>query len=701
MTSAKKNILFRVYFVFLFLCLFGAAVVFRIWKLQVQEGAYWDAQADSLTTAVREIDAARGNIYARDNILLATSVPIYEIHVDFKAEGFSGGSYRDNAPRLARGLADLFPDKTAAQWRRTLDRGRQQQKRYFLLRRNVSYTQLKTLRTLPIFNRGQFRGGIIVEQHSKRQLPFRKLAARTIGHSRRNAPNVGIEGMYNEHLRGVRGVRLMQRISGGVWKPLNSDNEIEPQDGYDVITTLDISIQDVAEHSLEKRLSEHNAEQGCAILMEVATGEIRAIANLKLGEDGVYREVYNYAVGASTEPGSTFKLHSLMAAIEDGHVLPDDSVDTGKGRHYWTGRYAMDDSKRGGYGRISVRRAFAVSSNIGISKVIHRSYQGNPQAFVDRLRTMHVGEKLGLKIKGEGSPLIKDTDNKSWSRTTLPYMSIGYESRFTPLQILAFYNAVANNGVLVRPRFVSAIQENGRMIEQFNPVVIDSAICSPATITAAREMLEQVVQEGTGTKLRHSQYRIAGKTGTARVAQNNKGYIDPKYQASFVGYFPADRPRYSCMVVVYAPSNDVYYASEVAAPIFKDIADKVYATRFDLQNHDHDTLAPLLAHPPAKPGPVHYTRLAYAGLSMGPAFLDGLEGWVKVSGRSGKLKGKKIEQPEGRVPDVRGMGLRDAVYLLENAGLQVSVTGRGRVVTQSPEPGAEFQRGQAAAIALN
>lgn len=703
MGETKKDILWRVYLIYIFFCLFGLAIIVQICRLQFVQGEYWRSQADSLTTRYFKIEPSRGNIYSVDGSLLATSVPIYELRIDFKAEAMTSKTFTEKVDSLALKLSTLFGDKSFLEYKRILKEGRRDRDRFFLLKKNVSYNQLKKVREFPIFRAGRYKGGLIVEQSSKRERPFNMLAARTIGYKKHDVAPVGLEGSFDEYLKGKSGLRLMQKISGGIWKPLNDDNEIDPQDGYDVNTSIDINIQDVAENALLKELQRHNAESGCAVLMEVSTGEIRAIANLKKDNDGIYGEGFNSAIGQSTEPGSTFKLASLLAAIEDGYVDLDDTVDTQGGVVYWTSGRPMKDSHHGGYGRISVKKAFEVSSNVGISKIISKYYSKNPQAFIDRLRKMHVGYELGLQVSGEGKPVLKDTKAKSWSKTSLPYMSIGYECQMTPLQILTFYNAIANNGKMVKPRLVKDITNKGQVIKHFPEEVIADSVLSPSTIAMAREILEGVVQNGTATNVKHSQYKIAGKTGTARIANNKDGYESGgiKYQASFVGYFPADEPKYSCMVVVYAPSNDLYYAAQVAAPIFKEIADKVYSTNLDL--HDElqrdSTLAEGNTHV-IKSGLASKIKKVEAGLGLDNLNVQDGSQWLSFSGKENRTKASEIKIRKNIVPDVSGMGLRDAVYLLESAGLQVTATGRGAVIKQSLSAGVKVVKGQQIIIEL-
>src|SRR5690606_6928859 len=420
---------------------------------------------------------------------------------------------------------------------------------------------------------------------------FNILAARTIGYDREGIQPVGIEGAYSKELRGINGKRLEQKIAGGVWMPISDENEIEPVDGSDVYSTIDVNIQDVAESALMKQLKKHHAGYGCVAVMEVATGEIKAIANLQRVKDSTYYESYNFAVGAATEPGSTFKLPALMAAFEDGYLDLDDMVDTEDGTTKFYDA-VMRDSHKGGYGKISIKESFVKSSNVAISKEINRVYSKDPQKFIDRLNKMYVNKKLGIELAGEGTPYIKNTDDKSWSGITLPWMSIGYEVELTPLNILTFYNTVANNGKMVKPKFVREIRHRGQLVRKIETEVLNPSVCSEKTIKMAKEMLEGVVEEGTAKNLKNEVYKIAGKTGTAQIANKKLGYkykndLKVSHQASFVGYFPADNPKYTCIVVVNAPSKGVYYGNLVAGPIFKEVADKVYATSIEIHKEIH------------------------------------------------------------------------------------------------------------------
>ncbi len=698
MAEKKNDILIRGYLVFAGFILFGLAILARVGYLQISEGEYWRSKADSLTLRYRSIAPMRGNVYASDGSLLATSLPRYDVHVDFRADGMKKDLFNEKVDSLALCLSVLFKDKSKQEYKHLLKEARRDGDRYFLLKRNISYKEHKALRGFPLFRLGKNKGGLIVDQLSRREKPFKLLASRTIGYKLDNkeVESVGIESAFDRYLRGTTGKRLMQRIANGVWKPVNTENEIEPKDGSDVVTTIDLNLQDVAENALLNQLQEHDADMGCAILMEVSTGHIKAIANLKrAGDDDQYREEFNYAIGQGTEPGSTFKLATLMAAMEDGYIDLDDSTDTFGGEMLLAGKIKMRDSHEGGYGRVSVKKAFAVSSNVGISRIAMKYYAKNPQQFIDRLKSMHIADGLSLQIPGESTPRLKNTKEKDWSKVSLPFISIGYESRLTPLQLLTFYNAVANNGKMVQPLFVKEIRNKGHVVEQYKARVISEAICSPGTIQKARKLLEEVVATGTASHIKHAQYSIAGKTGTAQIAQGKDGYKSGKikYQASFCGYFPADQPRYSCIVIVYAPGKDVYYGASIACPVFKEIADKAYA--LDTEMHRELESAPdslFAGYPQSKAGRAKTATLVARNIEVrynGPA-----NGWVNSS--------QQAFTPEyNKVPNVKGMGLRDAIYLLENQGLQVKPVGRGAVTRQSIQPGTKLEKGQQIIIELS
>lgn len=664
-------------------------------NLQYIEGSKWREKAEQLTMAYRNIEAVRGDIYASDGSLLATSIPIYEIRFDANTDALTDKIFNDNVDSLAYLLSQVFSGKSHRQYKSELIAARKKKARYHLIKRNVKYTELKEVKHFPIFRRGKYKGGFIYTQKNRREKPFKVLASRTIGYQR-EGNNVGLEAAYGKELTGIEGKRWEQKIAGGVWKPISDENKIEPIDGSDIYTTIDINIQDVAENALLKQLVEQEADHGCVALMEVSTGEVKAIANLKRNKNGTYSERYNYVIGESTEPGSVFKLAALMVAFEGGYLDLDDMVDTENGTTKFYDR-TMYDSHVGGYGKITVKRAFEVSSNVAVSKLINRIYSKKSQEFIDRLYSMNLNQRLGVEIPGEGSPLIKSTNDPTWSGVTLPWMSIGYETQMTPLQILTFYNTVANDGKMVKPKFVKEIKQRGKLISEYKTETINNAICSKETIRKAKIMLEGVVENGTAVNLKNSVYKIAGKTGTAQIANDKYGYYSEtgkSYQASFVGYFPADNPKYTCIVVVNAPSKNVYYGNLVAGPIFKEVADKVYATSIEI-HHEIDKKENVAKSriPYAKDGYYNDLTTIYNEFEIEKNTIEGSPDWASVStgDKSVQMSEKKIMS--AYVPDVTGMSIRDAVYILENRGMIVKFSGQGEVKKQSIAPKSLIKKG--------
>lgn len=679
---------------YIFIGLFGVAIIARVIQIQFFEGEVWKKKAREMTTAFRSIEAVRGNIFARDGSLLATSVPIYDLHVDMMADGITQKAFDDNIDSLAICLSELFPGRTKKEFIRELRSARRKHERYHFLAKGVRFNQLQKIRKFPLFRLGKYKGGLIAEQINKREFPFRELASRTLGSQREGIKPVGIEGAYNNFLKGVDGKITVQKLTGGIVRPIHDENEVEPKDGSDIYTTLDVNIQDVAHNALLTQLRKQNASHGCLALMEVKTGEIRAIVNLTRKDSGQYQEIYNYVVGEAVEPGSTFKLASLIAVMEDGYADLEDTISTENGTTRFHDR-TMKDSHEGGFGRITLRRSFEVSSNVAISKIIHRYYAKNPQRFVDRLFKMNLNTPLNLEIAGEGTPRIKSPKDKDWSGTTLPWMSIGYETQLTPLQILTFYNAVANDGVMVKPRFVKEIRRKGKVEKVYGPEILNESICSKETIRKAKKMLEGVVETGTATNLRNSTYKIAGKTGTAQVAINGR-YKDKDskvtYRASFTGYFPADDPKYSCIVVVSAPSNNVYYGNAVAGPIFREIADKVYSTSLDIKHEVKPDSAATLFAPLVANGHFPQTQLSMKKLNV-VYQPEGKGEWMEAASSGRKVIAKRVADKETKIPDVTGMHLKDALFLLENKGLSVKIVGRGSVVRQSLAAGSAITKG--------
>ena len=691
--NIRTDILLRVYIAFGLIVLLAFAVLFKLFHVQFVEGAKWRAMADSLSTRFANVEAARGNIYSVDGSLLATSVPEYEIRMDMLAGGIEKDDvFFEKVDSLAAQLSVFFGDKSTKQYSRLLREARDDKARYLLLKRDVTHQDLKAIRKFPIFNLGRYKGGLISVQQNKRILPVQSLAKRTIGYKNKNVQPVGLEGAYSAYIDGESGKRMMQRIAGGVWMPVNQDIEIAPKEGADIISTIDINMQDVAQRALKNQLITSDADHGCVILMEVATGEIRAVANFSKVSTGEYEEQFNYAIAASQDPGSTFKLASYLSLLEDNKVDTNSMVATGDGTYRIPGHTIRDS--HGGIGTVTVKRAFEESSNVAVAKMINAAYQNDQGKFSEHLYKWGLNKKLMLQIPGEGQPVIKNPKNRSWNKKqTLPQMAYGYEMQITPLQMLAFYNAVANDGRYIAPIFVREIRRLGNTVELFKARVINEKIVSDITIKKAQALLEGVVTQGTGKGLASPLYRIAGKTGTAQVADANKGYqVDKKYQASFCGYFPADNPKYSLIVVVNNPRKGTYYAASVAGPVFREIADRVYASDVNMFDALKDQkFTGNLIMPESKIGEKKATQNVYKTFGIKALFAANSD-YVMVD-TNNKIANKDVKIIEGSVPDVNGMGLKDALFVLGNSGLKTLVRGSGRVVRQSLLVGTRVAKG--------
>jgi cell division protein FtsI (penicillin-binding protein 3) len=670
-----------------------------VFFIQFSEGDKWRAQAEKFSTKVFEIEAVRGNIYDVNGSLLATSLPYFEVGMDVNTDAITKKIFNDNVDSLSICLASLFKDKSWKQYRRDLVKARKDHDRWVVLQRDVSYTDLQKMKKFPILRRGKNRGGFIYLQTNKRERPFQFLAARTIGKLNENGTgkSYGLEAAFDSILVGTTGERTMQKIAGGVWRPINSDNEIDPKDGSDIVTTIDINVQDVAENSLKNCLRRHGADHGCLVLMEVKTGEVKAIANLTRNskDTSEYLENLNYAVAGATVPGSTFKLPSLVAAMEDYDMSLDEMVDVGDGTCYYSNR-KVSDAERPEKSRMSVLEVFEHSSNVGVTKLITRYYAKDPKKYIDRLYKMGLGVPMGISLPGEAIPYLKTVDDKSWSKISLQWISYGYESRITPLQILTFYNAIANNGKMMKPYFVKEVKKRGKVLRGYGPEVLHESICSQKTVDKAKKMMEGVVLNGTARTLKASNYQIAGKTGTAQI-----GIVNGKmtYQASFVGYFPAENPKYSCIVVISAPSGDAYYGGAVAGPVFKDVADKVYSTSLEIHKEINAVQPQYAMRAPAvKQGGREDLETILKTLRIKTIAGDENGDWVSaISGDSVSvsLQPKNTEEAlkRGIVPNLIGMTAQDALYLLENHGMRVRIIGNGAVASQSIEAGKTFTKG--------
>lgn len=689
--------------VYLATALFALGVIFKICWLNIAEHDKWVERINKSQKTI-EIEPTRGDICAADgHTILATSIPYYDVRFDTKA--VSNDVFAKNVDSLALCLSRLFRDKSQYEYKRSLISAHTRNDRYYLVHRRVDYVELKELKKFPIFRLGRYKGGVIYEQENRRVRPFESLAARTIGYDNQNGIKVGLEGAYDKELSGEKGYFLGQRISGGYYAPISDDSQVEPIDGCNIITTIDINLQDVAHSALQNQLQRHGAKYGTAILMEVKTGDIKAIVNLtKDDATGRYNESYNYAIGTRTEPGSTIKLASLMAGLEDGYFDLDDSIDTGNGK-WKIYDLTISDTKKEGHGKISVKRVFEVSSNIGVAKLITESYGKNPEKFVNRLRNMSLDAPLELEIQGGRDGYVKNPTDKLWSGVSLAQMSYGYETEFTPLNILTFYNAVANNGKMMRPRFVKAVVNHGQVVRTIPTDVINPSICSRETIRKAQEMLCGVVENGTARNMRNSTFKIAGKTGTAQLNQNGTYRYQGRvaYQASFCGYFPADDPKYSCIVIVNAPSSGVYTGNWAAGPVFKEIADKVYSTSLEMQkesdeakNIEYKELIPV-----SKSGYYIETKYITDKLDIPVEYSGQKSEWISTTKTDSCIRFSRRTIGQNTVPHVIGMGAKDAIFILENAGLSVAIVGRGMVTQQSLRAGDIFRKGDKIILTLS
>ncbi|MGC6490041.1 MAG: penicillin-binding protein [Flavobacteriales bacterium] len=682
--------------IYLFMILLAFAIILRPLYTQFFESHLWNTEKYNVTRTV-SVDASRGNIYSDDYSLLATSIPEYELRWD--AKQVESSFFEQNVDSLAFQLSTLFKDKSPSEYSTQLRKIWKQKKRYALIKRNVNYNELKQVKRFSIFKEGRFDGGFRYIQLNSREKPFKEIASRTIGYHNINAKSVGIEGAFNFELKGRDGKRLEQRLAGNEWMPIR---EIESNPGKDILTTIDIRFQDIAHKALKERLIYHQAEYGTVVLMEVKTGAIKAIVNLKKNQDN-FTEQYNYAIGESVEPGSTFKLASVIAGLEDGYLSLDDSVNTTGGKHLFYDRI-MRDSKEGGYGTITLDKAFSKSSNVGISKLINKHYSDNPSEFVDRLFRMGLNEPLGLSLSGEQKPAIRHPkQSTTWSGTTLPWMSIGYGLKLTPIQILSFYAAIANDGKRMKPYFVSAIMNNGIEEKRFTPYVINPSICSMTTIKEVKSILEKVVDEqgGTARNIKSSQYKIAGKTATTQLLIDGV-YSSDRHMASFVGYFPSDNPKYACIVMINDPLENGSYGGDVAAPVFKTISDFVYNTDLSLQKNNYKNN---LKAPVSKDGYKADLAAVFNSISIEVSSDNQNSDWVLTSAKydTVQFSTRNIQNDldNNVMPNVKGMGISDVLFLLENYGLKVNYIGRGSVKSQSIGKGESIRKGQYINIELS
>ena len=694
MSKRAKNINLRIIGLYLFVLLIAVAVISKIVKVQ----QFDDLINTSSQPRFFTVEAPRGNILSDDGSLLAISMPLYNIFLDMSV--MSDVLFERNIVEISDALADLFEDKTAEEYDQFLRLAKNSKKnKYVRLQLKVTHNDLKVLKSLPIFKLGQNRGGLIAEQRPNRETPFGLLAQRTVGVLRDVNP-VGIERAFNQTLSGVDGRHLKRKIAQKVWVPQDSEGNYLPKAGKDIVTTINIDMQDVAEKSLERTLIKENADWGCVVLMEVETGEVKVIANLMKDTLDRVSEKYNYALAMHDAPGSTFKLASIIAGLEDGKFSVNDSVDLQRGRIKYYDR-VMRDSPHD-FRKVTIEKAFVISSNVGISKIINESYKSDPTEYIDRIYKMGLSTPLELELPYPPALKMPVPNKGGWSGITLPWMSTGYEMALSPLHMLTFYNAIANKGKMMNPIFTTAILEDGKEIEYKKPVVVNPSICSESTIEKIMPLLVGVVEEGTAQNIRTDKYRIAGKTGTTvlNYAGRKEGE-DKKYQASFAGFFPADNPKYSCIVVVSNPKNGQVYGSKVAAPIFKELADKVYALDMDL--HSPISIAESFKNlPKVKQGETDKTKVVLSQLNIDCETTDAAYMISQTTKSSVNLLVRKVEEDlqNGRMPSLKGMNLQDAVYLLETYGFSVVTSGSGGIVKQSIKKGESIKKGSVIKLEL-
>jgi cell division protein FtsI (penicillin-binding protein 3) len=659
MAVEDKNSAKRIYLIAVIIFMMALAIAIKLTNIQWVEGDHYRKLAKERTVKSFIIPANKGNIYSADGSLLATSIPNYEIRFDAVAP--SSENFEKNVKSLSDSLSVLLK-KPSNFYLNEFRKAKSNHNRYFLVARDLSYTEYVRIKGFPLFNLGAYKGGIIVEQETIREHPIGKIAERTIGYERKkpdgSSSGKGIEWAYRKYIDGKDGKIVKQKIAKGQWKPISDINQVDPQDGYDIISTIDVYIQDIAHHALLKQLELYEADHGCVVVMETQTGNVKAISNLGRAASGAYYETTNYALTESHEPGSTFKLVDMMVLLDDKKVDTGAVFNTFGGVVKYSGK-SVRDSHEGGYGKISLARGFEVSSNTVMVQAVHKSYKNNPTQFVNKIKSIGLDKKIGLKIQGEGKPFIPQPTDKNWSNLSLPWMAFGYGVSLTPLQTLTFYNAVANNGKMIKPQLVSEIKKWNKTIKKYDTEVINPQVCSPETLAKLHAILENVVKKGTAQSLYSKDFSMAGKTGTAQVNYSKNGGSEKYYASSFAGYFPAKNPKYTCIVVVHKPNtaNNNYYGADVAGPVFKRIAQKIFTDSPATNN------------------------INYINNKIAKQDKDYNDYYEKVQKDSKSV-----------IPNVKGMAGMDAVAVLGNLGLKVKIIGFGKVKKQSVQAGTALNK---------
>ncbi len=708
--EVRRDILWRVYLCFIGMVLLCVLILGKAFYIQRFQGEHWRNMSDSMHQRIVELDADRGTIYSEDGQMLSTSLPEFDIYLDFQADGLrdkNGKVFRENVDSFAIAMAKYFGDKTTAQYKKELQEGYRKKSRYYLLKKKLSFEEYKNFRQFPLVKLGRNKSGVIVEENSKRLSPFGLLANRTIGLSREHIAsngkvkkqNVGLEKSYDTLLTGQKGQRLVRYASGGAI-PVEGF-QIEPENGKDIFTTLDVNIQDIAENALLKQMETSESLYGTCIVMETKTGKIKAIANLGRRPDGAYWEDDNYALRV-TEPGSTIKLVTLLAVLEKGSSKLNDLVEVGSAGQMVVGPRNVNDAERQPKSVQTVKECFAHSSNVGMSKVAYKAFAQNPKEFGDYLHKYHMDVRSPIDLSNIPKPQLAPLDKNKGGVMNMITMSFGYAAQVSPMHTLTLYNAIANNGKMMKPYLVNSIQQDGIVIKQFEPTVLEESIARPEVIQAAKESMEAVVTEGTGrVAFKDMPFAVAGKTGTAHVADGNIKYSAGVYQASFVGYFPANDPQFTCIVVIRSkPYAALHYGGTLAGPVFKEVATKLYAMYVE-KKASHMYAAKKDSSGYFYAGNNADIKNVFKTLNIGYRDSATQGDWSNVFAVDYQPVVKTSVIRKQVMPNVKGMGLKDALYLLENMGVKVSVKGKGKVTNQSVVAGSALSKGMTVVLDLS
>jgi cell division protein FtsI (penicillin-binding protein 3) len=699
----KRDILWRVYLSFLGVVLLSFIVLGRAFYIQNVEGNHWRSMSDSMHQRFVELDAERGTIYSEDGQMLSTSVPYFDLYMDFAADGLrekNGKRFKENLDSFAISLSKFFNDKSVSEYKKDLKQAYNVKDRYYLIKKGLSFEQYKEFRTFPLVRQGRNKSGVIAEIKSKRLNPFGLLAKRTIGLSRDNAQNVGLERTFDTLLKGTTGKRLVRFIAGGAAVPVEG-YEIDPENGRDIITTLDIQMQDIVESALMKMMVQSDAQYGTCIVMETKTGKIKAIANLGRNKDGAYSENLNYAL-QTTEPGSTIKLATLLAVLDHGTTKINDWVEVGSTGSAYVGVRNVNDAERAPKPVMTVRECFAHSSNVGMSKIAYKAFATEPDKYKSYLEKFHLNKRTGIDLLGEGAPRLPKVKRNKEGLHAMITASFGYAIQISPLHTLMLYNGVANGGKMMKPYLVNSIKNNGVTVKQFEPTVLDEELAKPEVIKAAKICMEAVVTEGTAKDVfKETPFSVAGKTGTAHVAGGDVKYYHGVYQASFAGYFPADKPEYSCIVLIKTkPHAALHYGGQLAAPVFKEVATKLYAMYVQGKKNNAMPVTPdssLFSYAGYTPD----VRTIFQQVNVKPLDSSAKNNWSLVYSNNYKPVIKPIPVSKNIMPDLSSMTLKDALFEMENRSMKVVVRGRGKVVAQDIAPGSTISKNGTVTILLN